>query len=267
MSVVSSIKPPTRPASSAAGFQRVRHVAPKFRANGKEIEGPATCSQNILSENIKMPQQWEAPQNDQTRSRMTQKKLEMQRKKADMPHHSFDIDGDGHVSNTDLFLAKRFDQDKDGKLNAEELQTAKKALAEGYKDQFMFGLDRGNIIQTALVDYDIYGVDSAKKMNTKVRKNEKLSNIRVMQRDGKFLIGEDFTSLAPARATSALGIRTKSDLIQKRRQESISRLQSAYGDLQKPKNAAQFARPQSVQGNSRPSTVMNHTKPLAERLL
>ena len=95
MSVVSSIKPPSRPASSAAGFQRVRHVAPKFRANGKEIDGPATCSQNILSENIKMPQQWEAPQNDQTRSRMTQKKLEMQRKKADMPHHSFDIDGDG----------------------------------------------------------------------------------------------------------------------------------------------------------------------------
>lgn len=48
---------------------------------------------------------------------MTQKKLEIQRKKADMPHPSFDLDGDGFVSSQDLFLAKRFDADKDGKLN------------------------------------------------------------------------------------------------------------------------------------------------------
>ena len=48
---------------------------------------------------------------------MTQKKLEMQRKKADMPHHSFDLDCDGVISSQDLFLAKRFDADKDGKLN------------------------------------------------------------------------------------------------------------------------------------------------------
>lgn len=41
----------------------------------------------------------------------------MQRKKADLPHESFDLDCDGFISNTDLFLAKRFDVDKDGKLN------------------------------------------------------------------------------------------------------------------------------------------------------
>ena len=56
---------------------------------------------------------------------MTQSKLLMQRKIADLPHASFDIDGDGHVSMTDLFLAKRFDADKDGKLNTEELAAAK----------------------------------------------------------------------------------------------------------------------------------------------
>ena len=74
-----------------------------------------------------------------------------------MPHHSFDLDGDGFVSATDLFLAKRFDADKDGKLNKEELSAAKKAIDEGYKDQFLFGLERAGKIQSALVDYDAYG--------------------------------------------------------------------------------------------------------------
>ena len=77
---------------------------------------------------------------------MTQKKLEMQRKKADMPHHSFDLDCDGVISSQDLFLAKRFDADKDGKLNQEERQAAMKAIDEGYKDQFMFGLERAHLV-------------------------------------------------------------------------------------------------------------------------
>lgn len=33
---------------------------------------------------------------------------------------SFDIDGDGIVSNMDLFIALRFDKDNDGKLNEKE---------------------------------------------------------------------------------------------------------------------------------------------------
>ena len=44
------------------------------------------------------------------------------------------MDGDGYVSNTDLFLAKRFDLDKDGKLNAEELEAAKDAMSKGYSN-------------------------------------------------------------------------------------------------------------------------------------
>ena len=83
-----------------------------------------------------------------------------------------------------------------------------------------------------------------------MRQNEKLQNIRVIQRDGKVIVAENFTPLAPARAASAQGIRTKSELMQKRRQESVNLLQHAYGDLQKPKknqNHIVPARPQSVQ--------------------
>ena len=78
---------------------------------------------------IKVPAQWTLDNSQSGRKAstglMTQSKLLMQRKIADLPHASFDIDGDGHVSMTDLFLAKRFDADKDGKLNTEELAAAK----------------------------------------------------------------------------------------------------------------------------------------------
>ena len=54
------------------GFNRVRHVMPKFRTNGKEVEGGrAKFESNILSESVKIPRQWTASQTDGTRSRMT----------------------------------------------------------------------------------------------------------------------------------------------------------------------------------------------------
>lgn len=50
----------------------------------------------------------------------TKAELVEARKVADRADPSFDIDGDGHVSQKDYFLAKHFDLDKDGKLNAKE---------------------------------------------------------------------------------------------------------------------------------------------------
>ena len=118
-------------------FDRERHMAPRFDARGKDMpEQALTQSQtNILTEGHKIPNTWsqliaggERPKN------MTQKKLFSQRTKSAIPDKSYDLDGDGFVSMTDHFLAKRFDKDQDGKLNAEEFSAAKKALAEGYSD-------------------------------------------------------------------------------------------------------------------------------------
>ena len=69
------------------------------------------------------------------------RKLQLNRKSMDLPHSSFDVDGDGFVSNLDYFVAKRFDADQDGKLNEKELTAAKEAVKSGYLDQFKFGLD------------------------------------------------------------------------------------------------------------------------------
>ena len=50
------------------------------------------------------------------------------RKKSAVPDVSFDLDGDGQVSQKDFFLSKHFDLDKDNKLNELELKMAKEAL-------------------------------------------------------------------------------------------------------------------------------------------
>ena len=69
--------------------------------------------------------------------------LKATRYRESIPDPTFDVDGDGQVSQRDYFLAKHFDKDKDGKLNAEELATARKALKEGYESKFLFGLEAG----------------------------------------------------------------------------------------------------------------------------
>ena len=45
-----------------------------------------------------------------------------------LPHISYDLDGDGIVSNRDFFLSKYFDTDKNGILDAEERKVAIEAI-------------------------------------------------------------------------------------------------------------------------------------------
>ena len=45
-----------------------------------------------------------------------------------MPHISYDLDGDGYVGGKDYVVAKQFDKDGDGKLDADERKAALEAL-------------------------------------------------------------------------------------------------------------------------------------------
>ena len=93
------------------------------------------------------------------------------------------------MSVKDYFLAKQFDKDGDGKLNDEELATAKKALGEGYEKRFMFGLERaGSMGLATSVNTDDLG---------NIKKSAKINHIRIMQLKGKTIVAEDFTPLAP----------------------------------------------------------------------
>jgi Ca2+-binding EF-hand superfamily protein len=58
-----------------------------------------------------------------------------------IPHISYDLDGDGYVGGRDLVMAKHFDKDGDGKLNEVERSNAMKALANGYEDNFIWGIE------------------------------------------------------------------------------------------------------------------------------
>jgi len=72
---------------------------------------------------------------------MTRTKLLQNRKLEKIPDPTYDLDMDGFVGGRDYFLAKRFDLDQDGKLNAQEKQNAYDQIMKGYEDNFVWNLE------------------------------------------------------------------------------------------------------------------------------
>jgi hypothetical protein len=52
----------------------------------------------------------------------------IKRKRDAVPHHSFDLDGDGVVGSQDLIISKLYDQDHDNVLNSQERSQATQAI-------------------------------------------------------------------------------------------------------------------------------------------
>ena len=72
----------------------------------------------------------------------TLSQLREKRKKMMKPDISYDIDGDGGVSQLDYFIAKRFDSNNDGILDSHEKIACLNALKSGYQNNFIFGIER-----------------------------------------------------------------------------------------------------------------------------
>lgn len=68
-------------------------------------------------------------------------KLLEARKKEILPDLSYDLDGDGFVGGRDYVVARRFDEGHKNYLTEEELAKVRKALAEGYEEQFVWGVE------------------------------------------------------------------------------------------------------------------------------
>ena len=64
------------------------------------------------------------------------------RKKANAPNLTYDLDNDGAVCAKEYFIARRFDKDADGNLEPEEKTAAIAALKKGYEDKFYWGVER-----------------------------------------------------------------------------------------------------------------------------
>ena len=58
----------------------------------------------------------------------TRTELFAKRKSDNLPHISYDLDGDGYVGGRDYVISKYHDKDGDGKLNAEERKAAEEAV-------------------------------------------------------------------------------------------------------------------------------------------
>ena len=79
---------------------------------------------SLAQADVKIPAQW---QNRKASGHRTLTDLQQNRRR-NLPDMSFDLDGDGVVGNRDLVLAKMFDKDGDGKLNAVERAAADEAI-------------------------------------------------------------------------------------------------------------------------------------------
>ena len=60
----------------------------------------------------------------------TQSRLNQMKREINMPHMSYDIDGDGDVSQEDYFLSKRFDLDGNGVLDPDEQEVGRFIMAQ-----------------------------------------------------------------------------------------------------------------------------------------
>ena len=89
---------------------------------------PGDDGSNILTRpDVRIPDWWSRPGQTEEQKK-TRTKLGEQRRKERVPHISYDLDGDGYVGGKDYVVAKQFDKDGDGKLDAEERKNALEAL-------------------------------------------------------------------------------------------------------------------------------------------
>lgn len=98
-----------------------------FGWNLQNKKKPGDDGSNVLTQNVRIPDWWSRPGMTEEEKK-TRTKLAEKRHAERKPHISFDLDGDGYVGGKDYVVAKQFDKNGDGILDAEERKAAFEAL-------------------------------------------------------------------------------------------------------------------------------------------
>lgn len=110
-------------------FNATLHQPPRIDQFGFNMDKKAKMGHdgsNILKDpSILIPTWWEG-QNSPTK---TLTELKDNRRKAKVPDISYDLNGDGNVSNREYLIAKLFDTNQDGRLSNSERKVAMEAVA------------------------------------------------------------------------------------------------------------------------------------------
>jgi len=101
-----------------------------IHATGEDTEWAAP--KPSIKYGCELKSQWLDPTNNPIPPSKTYSEYQEKLKHMNMPHISYDIDGDGVVGAEDLFMAKRFDIDGNGVLDEEEQHIGKQIIAEQF---------------------------------------------------------------------------------------------------------------------------------------
>ena len=200
-------------ANIKGGFNPLFHIPPKYDIYGHLMPlEKRLADMSILDnkDNIKIP--WNT-KNTNKSGAMTRTELLELRRKEKLPDISYDLDKDGYVGGRDLVLSKRFDIDKDGKLNEKEKKEALEGLANKIEDQYLWNVDNQN--QGGSQKY----------------------RFRILQKRGKIINAEDFLPIRDTYPVHPLTkvvphVATFTELKQLRKEQNIKQINKLLADYE-----------------------------------
>ncbi len=134
-------------------FNPLIHQPPKYDIYGRQKEVyiiPGSDQRNILKDSDKIINPWDH-QGKQMNPIKSRSELIAKRKLDNIPDKSYDLDGDGFVGGRDYVISKRFDLDKDGKLNAKEKKNAIEAIYNNVEDEYVWNIENQTLNRPARI--------------------------------------------------------------------------------------------------------------------
>ena len=223
------------------GFNPLNHIPPKYDLYGY-LKPPEKRREDMSvlqnKENIKLP--W-CTQNSNKSGAMTRTELLQLRRKEKIPDISYDLDKDGYVGGRDLVLSKRFDLDKDGKLNEQEKKAAYEGIANNVEENYVWNVDN----------------QGGKRQ------------FRLLQKRGKFTDAEDFWPIRDTYPVHPLTnfkphCATLSELKKLRKEENIKQINKNLSDYEE-KNPSRLLF-SSNNNNLENNNDINKKKPLYQSI-